>query len=87
MLDQVYEESSKQSADLLINKREARVVSDIPEEKIREIVVKVISANTAIVESIKAGKTQAIGALIGQVKRDLPNVDISIAQELINDLL
>ena len=87
MYQEFMKNPSKQVADLLINKREARVVSDIPEEKIREIVVKVISTNTPIVESIKAGKTQAIGALIGQVKRDLPNVDISIAQKLINDLL
>ncbi|MDP1743326.1 MAG: Asp-tRNA(Asn)/Glu-tRNA(Gln) amidotransferase subunit GatB, partial [Candidatus Amesbacteria bacterium] len=40
---------SKQTADLLINKREARVVFNIPEEKIREVVSKVISANTSIV--------------------------------------
>lgn len=84
---QMYEEflknPKKETADLLINKREARVVADIPEEKIREVVAKVISANLAIVESIKAGKTQAIGALIGLVKRELPDVDVTLTQKII----
>lgn len=87
MYNKFMKDPKKETADLLINKRQARVVADIPEEKIREVVAKVISANLAIVESIKAGKTQAIGALIGQVKRELPDVDGSIAQKLINDLL
>ena len=73
----------KEKADLLINKRQARVVADIPEDQVRDVVQKVMAANLSIVESIKAGKTQAIGALIGQVKRELPNVDASLTQKLI----
>lgn len=87
MYNKFMKDPKKETADLLINKRQARVVSDIPEEKISEVVDKVISANLAIVESIKAGKTQAIGALIGLVKRDLPDVDASIVQKLINSIL
>ena len=78
---------TKQTADLLINKREARVVSKIPEETIREVVSKVISTNTAIIESIKAGKTQAIGALIGQVKKELGDVDIQLVQKILSKQL
>ena len=87
MLDLFMQNPTKQNADLLINKREARVVSDIPEEQIREVVAKVVSANASIVESIKAGKTQAIGALIGLVKRDLPDVDVALTQKIISEII
>jgi aspartyl-tRNA(Asn)/glutamyl-tRNA(Gln) amidotransferase subunit B len=78
---------NKQTADLLINKREARVVADIPEDQVRETIQKVMAANPQIIDSIKAGKTQAIGALIGQVKRELPNVDASLTQKIITAMI
>ncbi|MBI5358345.1 Asp-tRNA(Asn)/Glu-tRNA(Gln) amidotransferase subunit GatB [Candidatus Amesbacteria bacterium] len=87
MYDVFMKNPTKQTADLLINKREARVVSNIPEEKIREVVSKVISANIAIVESIKAGKTQAIGALIGQIKKELGDIDIPLTQKIISEIM
>ena len=40
------------------------------EAKIREVAEKVIASNNQIIESIKAGKLQAIGALIGQIKKN-----------------
>jgi aspartyl-tRNA(Asn)/glutamyl-tRNA(Gln) amidotransferase subunit B len=50
-------------------------VTQIGETELIEICRQVIAANPKSVADIKAGKAQAIGALIGQAKKINPNVD------------
>ena len=57
------------------------------ETKIRQVVEKVVSENSQIVESIKFGKTQAIGALIGQIKKELGDIDIPLTQKIISEIM
>ena len=57
------------------------------EAKIRDVVEKVIASNTQIVQSIKSGKLQATGALIGQIKKELGDVDIPLTQKIILSLI
>ncbi len=57
------------------------------ESKIREVAQKVVDSNNQIVESIKAGKVQAMGALLGQVKKEIPDVDISLTQKIIGEIM
>ena len=57
------------------------------EAKIRDVVEKVIASNTQIVQSIKSGKLQATGALIGQIKKEISNVDIKVVQQIIDQFI
>jgi aspartyl-tRNA(Asn)/glutamyl-tRNA(Gln) amidotransferase subunit B len=49
-----------------------------------------LSANPKTISDVRAGKTQAVGALIGQAKRQNPNIDPNrfreLCLQLINDM-
>lgn len=78
---------SKALADSLVNKRPVKETIEIPEEKIKEIAKAVLNANPKAVADIKAGKTQIIGFLIGQVKKQLGEVDVATTQKIIQELI
>lgn len=48
---------------------------------------KVLAAHPQVVTDFKAGKTQALFFLVGQMRRELPNMDVPTAQSLLNELL
>ncbi|MCL4455596.1 MAG: Asp-tRNA(Asn)/Glu-tRNA(Gln) amidotransferase GatCAB subunit B, partial [Deinococcus sp.] len=52
----------------LVAERGLKVVVD--QGAIRLVVEKVVAANAGIVETIRAGKTQALNALLGQVMKE-----------------
>ena len=60
-------ESGRSAAEIIAEKGLKQIGG---EDEIAIIVDKVISENSAIVESIKAGKASAIGFLVGQVMRE-----------------
>ena len=51
--------------------------------QITEAVKKIISANPRAIADIKSGKQQALFYLIGLIKRDLGNVDISLVKKIL----
>ncbi len=60
-------ETGKSATDIIAEKGLKQIGS---EEEIAKIVDKIISENSEIVSSIKAGKTSAIGFLVGQVMKE-----------------
>lgn len=70
-------------AELKFEKKES--ITD--EVKIKEIAEKVIAANPKVIADIKSGKQQAMFFLIGQVKKELGDIDIQVAQDIIKKLL
>jgi len=88
MLKSFLTNPSKVTADALVNKRSP--ASTVPSASIEEtttLVKKVIAANPKVVADIKSGKTQGIFFLIGQIKKDLPNIDVPTTQKIITELL
>ena len=88
MLKSFLASPSKSTADTLVNKR-APVASG-PTASIEEttmLVKKVLEANPKVVTDIKSGKTQGIFFLIGQIKKELPNIDIPTTQKIISDTI
>jgi len=61
--------------------------SSVDPEKIKEVVKNVISQNPKAVADIKAGKQQVMFYLIGQVKKELGEVDIELTKQAINEHL
>ncbi|KKU27664.1 MAG: Aspartyl/glutamyl-tRNA(Asn/Gln) amidotransferase subunit B [Candidatus Amesbacteria bacterium GW2011_GWA2_47_11b] len=61
--------------------------SNIDEDQIRQVAQKVITANPKAVADLKSGKQPALFFLIGQIKKQLGNVDISAVQSVIQDLI
>ncbi len=61
------------------------VLSD--EKQITEAAKSAIAANPKAVEDYKAGKEQAIFAIVGVIRRQLPNIDIPLTQKIIKDLI
>lgn len=62
---------SKQNPEEIINVYKKSVhVDDISDEDLKKIVEKVLSANPQAVADLKAGKTQSINFLVGQVMRE-----------------
>jgi len=59
----------------------------VDEDKIKEVATKVIEANPKAVADYKAGKQQALFFIIGQIKKQLPEVNIALTQEIINEII
>ncbi len=82
-------------ADLVVNTPEDKIatlefiekklVTD--EGKIKLAATKVIAANPKVVTDIKGGKQQAMFFLIGQIKRELGDIDVPLTQKVISDLI
>lgn len=83
----------KQISDLLVNLPEEKVESAIYQKKevvsdpaiIEPLVVEALKANEKAVSDFKAGKDQAIFAIVGAIRKQQPNIDVQIAQKLIKD--
>ncbi|KKS90296.1 MAG: Aspartyl/glutamyl-tRNA(Asn/Gln) amidotransferase subunit B [Candidatus Woesebacteria bacterium GW2011_GWA1_43_12] len=76
---------SKATADALVNKRPAQTSPSVSVDK--KIVEKILAANPKAVEDLKAGKQQALFFLIGQIKKQLGNVDVALAKRTIEELI
>lgn len=63
----------------------ASTLSD--EGSIRKVASKIIAANPKAVADYKSGKQQALFYLIGQIKRELGEVDISLTQKVISEII
>lgn len=57
------------------------------EDKIREVASQVAAANPKAVADFKSGKQQALFFLIGLVKKELGEVDISLTQKIIGEII
>lgn len=57
--------------------------SSVSEDQIRKAAQKIIAANPKPVADFKAGKQQALFFLIGQIKKELGNIDIKLAGDII----
>ncbi len=85
----------KAIADLVANAPEDKVESIqytkktfiTDESIIRPLVDQIISANPKAVADIKSGKTQVMFFLIGQIKKQQPDIDIEITQKIIQELI
>ncbi len=55
--------------------------------QLRVLAQKVIAANPKVITDIKSGKTQALFFLIGQMRREFPDLDVPSAQSLLKDLV
>lgn len=87
-----YQVSSKKIADWIVNKKVdirkmlpaaliQRIITasqtvSIDENKLQEVVKKVIEENKKAIEDYKEGKVQVLGFLLGQVKKVFPNADV-----------
>lgn len=79
---------SKSTADSLVNKRPPKSDVSLPApEKLKEVAQKVIAANPKAVADLKSGKQQALYFLIGQIKKVLGEIDISLTQKIIGDII
>ncbi len=78
---------TKAMADSLVNKRPLKEVSTLPETDIEPIAQKIIASNPKAVADIKSGKTQVIFFLVGQLKKELPTVDPSVAKTILEHII
>mgnify|MGYP001568292548 CR=1 FL=1 len=75
-------------ADSLVNKRPPKSDNPLPApEKLKEVTQKVIAANPKAVADFKSGKQQAMFHLIGQIKKELGEIDVPSTQKIIEELL
>ncbi|KKU38004.1 MAG: Aspartyl/glutamyl-tRNA(Asn/Gln) amidotransferase subunit B [Candidatus Amesbacteria bacterium GW2011_GWA1_46_35] len=83
MYAQFLKNPSKAMADALVNKRP---VQTTPVAEVnQEVVNKILAANPKAVADLKSGKQQALFFLIGQVKKQLGNIDVSLTQRIIEE--
>ena len=75
--DKVSDASINRSIDTLNNS----------EAEIRDAAIKVIADNPKAVTDIKSGKSQVIFFLIGQIKKELGDVDVSLTQKIIDEII
>ena len=59
----------------------------VDEQKIRDVARQVITANPKAVADFKSGKQQALFFLIGLVKKELGDIDISLTQKIISEII
>ncbi len=59
----------------------------IDEDKLKKVAKSVLSNNSKAVEDYKKGKTQVLGFLIGQVKRELGNVETESIKNVLVELM
>jgi len=84
----VFEEMYKTGDDpaKIVKKKGLEQISDSSE--IEEVCKKVVKANPSIVEDIKNGKDKAVGALIGQVMKEMKGkANPSIVDEMVRKML
>jgi len=57
-------------------------IERVDESELIELCEKLLAANPKTIADVRAGKTQAIGALIGQAKKQNPNIDPARVREI-----
>jgi aspartyl-tRNA(Asn)/glutamyl-tRNA(Gln) amidotransferase subunit B len=62
-------------------------IAAVDESELIELCQTLLAANPKTIADVKAGKTQAVGALIGQAKKQNPNVDPNRVRELCLQLI
>jgi aspartyl-tRNA(Asn)/glutamyl-tRNA(Gln) amidotransferase subunit B len=77
--------SNGQSPSEIVQKRGFAQVSD--ETSVRELVEAVIAGNPRAVEDYRAGKKQALGALMADLKKRAPSANPKLASDLLQKLL
>ncbi len=77
--------SNGQSPSEIVQKRGFAQVSD--ESSVREVVEAVIAGNPRAVEDYRAGKKQALGALMADLKKRAPSANPKLASDLLVKLL
>ena len=65
----------------------AHGIVKVDESELFALAEKLLAANPKIVADLQAGKMQAAGALIGQAKKQNPNVSPGRFREIILDLV
>ena len=75
---------SKATADALVNKR-SQPTQTSPIDK--EVISQILAVNPKAVADLKAGKQQALFFLIGQIKKQLGNIDVALTQKLISEIV
>ncbi len=83
MYSEFLKNPSKTTVDALVNKRPLQNQTTAKVDS--EVVNKILAANPKAVADFKAGKQQALFFLIGQVKKELGNIDVSLTQRIINE--
>ncbi|MDZ4819841.1 MAG: Asp-tRNA(Asn)/Glu-tRNA(Gln) amidotransferase subunit GatB, partial [Planctomycetota bacterium] len=76
-------QSGKSVADVVA----AKGIKKVDESELIALCRKLLEANPQIVADVKAGKQQAAGNLIGQAKKQNPNVNPGRVREIIADLI
>lgn len=87
MYESFMQNPSLETAKALVNKRPVKTVSQVSLDLIGQTAQKVVEANPKVVADIRSGKTQAIFFLIGQVKKELGDIDVKLIQKTIQDLI
>ncbi len=88
MFNEFMKNPSKANADSLVNKRPPKPKSISPSPKdTRSVVESVIADNPKAIADIKAGKTQVMGFLIGQLKKQLSDIDVPLTQKIISEII
>ncbi len=85
MYVQFLKNPSKATADALVNKRPLQTGSTVKIDP--EVVSRILAANPKAVADFKSGKQQALFFLIGQIKKELGDIDIALTQMMISDIV
>ena len=62
-------------------------IQQVDEAELESLCEELLAANPRIVEDVKGGKQQAVGALIGQAKQRNPNVNPGRVREICLELI
>ena len=62
-------------------------IEEVDDSELEAICQKLLEANPKIVEDVKGGKQQAVGALIGQAKKQNPNADPGRVRQLCLEII
>jgi aspartyl-tRNA(Asn)/glutamyl-tRNA(Gln) amidotransferase subunit B len=57
-------------------------IAAVDESELVALCQKLLAANPKTISDVRAGKTQAVGALIGQAKKQNPNADPNRVREI-----
>ena len=75
--------SAKQvAADLVEEVMKGLGIEEVDESALEDLCRRLLAANPKIVAKVKGGKVKAIGALIGQAKKENPNVNPGQVREI-----
>ncbi len=85
MLATFLQNPTKTTADALVNKRSLQTSATVKVDP--EVVSRILVANPKAVADFKSGKQQALFFLIGQVKKQLGNVDVALVKRTVEELI